>query len=99
VGCVVLAKKVETQEQHERIRDLGAYLFESNFFARPEVLHQIQVSTSYTVLLKFNNVLVGEPSLQDMRSKVKRKQNTGCTKDGKTSNEVFQLLIVWFIYY
>ncbi|UST52447.1 EAL domain-containing protein (plasmid) [Comamonadaceae bacterium OTU4NAUVB1] len=71
-GCLVLAEKVETQEEHRHIRDLGADLFQGYFFARPEMLHQVRVSASHTALLKLNSVLAGEPSLEDMRSEVKR---------------------------
>jgi EAL and modified HD-GYP domain-containing signal transduction protein len=71
-GCVVLAEKVETPEEYRRIRDLGADLFQGYFFARPELLRQIRVSTSRTALLKLNSMLASEPSLEDMQAEVKR---------------------------
>jgi EAL and modified HD-GYP domain-containing signal transduction protein len=71
-GCVVVAEKVETHEEYQRVRDLGVHLFQGYFFARPEVLHQVRINTSHTALLKFNRVLAREPSLEDLCSEVKR---------------------------
>lgn len=71
-GCLVLAEKVETKEEHRQIMALGADLFQGYFFARPEILTQSQVSASRTALLKLNSVLAGDPSLADLQLEVKR---------------------------
>jgi EAL and modified HD-GYP domain-containing signal transduction protein len=71
-GCVVLAEKVETQDEHRRILALGADLFQGYFFARPEVLRQGKVSASQTSLLKLQRMLADDPSLDELAWKVKR---------------------------
>jgi EAL and modified HD-GYP domain-containing signal transduction protein len=71
-GCLVLAEKVETKEEHRQILALGADLFQGYFFARPEILSQSQVSASRTALLKLNNVLARDPSLAALELEVKR---------------------------
>ena len=71
-GCVVLAEKVESAEEHRRAMEMGADLFQGYFFARPEILRQNRVSASHAALLKLNSVLAGDPLLSDLQLEVKR---------------------------
>ena len=71
-GCVVLAEKVETQDEFRRVLALGADLFQGYFFARPEILRQGRVSASQTSLLKLHRMLAEDPSLEELTWKVKR---------------------------
>lgn len=71
-GCSVLAEKVESEQEHRQIMDMGADLFQGYFFARPEILKQNNISASHSALVKLNSVLAGDPRLSDLQMEVKR---------------------------
>lgn len=71
-GCLVLAEKVETLEEHRQVRQLGADLFQGYFFARPEILSQAKASASQAALMRLNTVLAGDPCLSELQAEVKR---------------------------
>lgn len=71
-GCKVLAEKVESADEYQQLRRLGADLFQGYFFARPQILAQRRVNVSHAALLKLNSVLSGEPSLENLLIEVKR---------------------------
>lgn len=48
----LLAEKVETQEEFERLRALGFDLFQGYFFARPKTLTGIRLQENQTILLR-----------------------------------------------
>lgn len=71
-GCKVLAEKVETAEEFERLKDLGVDYFQGYFFARPRIVSGRRLPTNKIALLrllsKLNDPDTGVDELQALIS-------------------------------
>lgn len=64
IGCMLLAEKVETQEQYKYYKALGCDLFQGYFFAKPDVIKKKALDPAYKKLFKLINLLDQDTSIE-----------------------------------
>lgn len=71
-GKLLLAEKVETQEDFAEAKRLGFDLFQGYFFALPQVLSARRASPARGPLLHLLSVLSDDPALRELETELKR---------------------------
>jgi c-di-GMP-related signal transduction protein len=70
-GKILIALKVERQEEFELARSLGFDLFQGYFFARPQMLSVRRASAPRQALLNLLQLLASDPSVMQLESELK----------------------------
>ena len=71
-NVVLLAEKVETEEQFHYCRSLGFHLFQGYFFARPSVLSGRSVQPSTVLLLKIFGLIAKDADVEELESALRQ---------------------------
>lgn len=71
LDCMMLAEKVETQEDFEICKELGFDLFQGYFFARPIVISQKSVDPSKAATIQLINMLRQDAEASDLENVIK----------------------------
>lgn len=68
----IIAEKVETAEQHQRMADLGVKLFQGYWFARPSVVQSRTVQPSQATVIQLLNLVRRQADVSEIEEVLKR---------------------------
>jgi c-di-GMP-related signal transduction protein len=68
----IIAEKVETAEQHQRMADLGVKLFQGYWFARPSVVQSRTVRPSQATVIQLLNLVRRQADVSEIEEVLKR---------------------------
>ena len=71
-GKIMLAEKVETEDEHRHCHQQGYELFQGYYFAKPEMLSTRKVDPRTTSILQVLQVLRRDPELSELEAAFKR---------------------------